>query len=116
MKDRWVVILLIIGVGTLLVSVRYWAGYPYKKITKQVSNITTEEQANQILGYPDYIFYKNNIDYYISGYAYKERIIDYKVLVYVSPSSELLISAYDVIIYLYINDKGQVEDYFVGGS
>jgi hypothetical protein len=69
----------------------------------------TEAQVTELLGQPFRLYTKDDapVDYYVKGYSYKERAITNRVLIYVKV---------EPICYVYIDQKGIVEDVFVGGS
>ena len=69
----------------------------------------SEEQVKNILGEPNKILNKSTApkNYYVQGYAYKEREIGNKVFIYIRN---------EPIAYVYFDDRNRVEDVFVGGS
>ena len=69
----------------------------------------TEAEALATLGLPDKAYEKASAPahYYVSGYAYEERPIDHKVLIYVHGEH---------IGYLYVSQSNRVDHVFVGGS
>ena len=69
----------------------------------------SEAQVRHNLGKPHKVYLAGSApeDYYVSGYSYRARPISGSVLVYVSG---------EPICYVWLNEDGNVEDYFVGGS
>lgn len=69
----------------------------------------TDSQVLVLLGKPERMYEKGSApkDYYIKGYAFKERPISNKVYIYVSK---------EPIAYIYFDDQNKVEEVFVGGS
>jgi len=69
----------------------------------------TEQEVREKLGTPIHVYDKASApkDYYVKGYAHKERPITNKVLVYI---------ASEPIAYVYLDDQNKVEEVFVGGS
>jgi hypothetical protein len=68
-----------------------------------------EAEVLERLGAPTKAFTKADVppDYYVEGYAYEEREVTGKVLIYVST---------EPIAYVYLDDTGVVEHVFVGES
>ena len=69
----------------------------------------TESAVTERLGQPLRRYRKESAPspYYHSGYAYKERPISGGVLIYVG---------IETILYVYLDERGNVEEVFVGGS
>jgi len=69
----------------------------------------TEESIRASLGSPyrAYTLDSAPIDYYISGYRWRERQITNRVLIYMGA---------DMVLYVWIDRNGRVEDMFSGGS
>ena len=69
----------------------------------------SDEQVRNILGEPNKIFERSTApkNYYVAGYAHKEREIGNKVFIYVRN---------EPIAYVYFDNRNRVEDVFVGGS
>jgi outer membrane protein assembly factor BamE (lipoprotein component of BamABCDE complex) len=69
----------------------------------------TESQVLALLGKPERMYEKGSApkDYYIKGYAFKERPITNKVYVYVGK---------EPIAYIYFDNQNKVEEAVVGGS
>jgi hypothetical protein len=68
-----------------------------------------EKAVRQTLGEPYKEYEKGTApdDYYVGGYTHPNRGINHRVLIYISG---------DWICYIFIDDKGLVEETFVGGS
>jgi hypothetical protein len=69
----------------------------------------SEEEVTAALGPPLHVYSKATAPnpYYLEGYSYKEREITNEVLIFV---------ATEAIAYVYIDEKNEVEEVFVGGS
>lgn len=69
----------------------------------------SEKEVIDLLGEPHKIYHRDSApkDYYVPGYAHKERAITNKVLIY---------SFGEPIAYYYIDESSKVEDIFIGGS
>jgi hypothetical protein len=69
----------------------------------------SEAQVRSSLGTPLHEYTRDSApaSYYIKGWAYKERPISHKVLIYIR---------IEPIAYIWIDSGGLVEDVFVGGS
>jgi outer membrane protein assembly factor BamE (lipoprotein component of BamABCDE complex) len=69
----------------------------------------SEEQVIQLLGKPYKVYEKDTApkNYYVEGYAFKQRPITNKVYIYV---------ASEPIAYVYFNKDNKVEEIFIGGS
>lgn len=69
----------------------------------------TESQVLALLGKPERMYEKSSApkDYYVKGYAFKERLITNKVYIYIGK---------EPIAYIYFDDQNKVEEAFVGGS
>lgn len=92
----------------------YWGNAPYVEIKQRISGLKTEAAVVKVFGKPRLVFHRGDHDYYVSGYTYKERPISNKVFVYF-PSSRSY-QYHDIILYVYVDARGRVEDYHVGGS
>ena len=92
----------------------YWSTAPYRAIEGRINPLRTEADVVRIFGQPRHIFNKGTTGYHVRGYAFKERPITGKVLVYFPAESAT--DGYDVILYVYVDEQGNVEDHFVGGS
>jgi outer membrane protein assembly factor BamE (lipoprotein component of BamABCDE complex) len=80
----------------------------YKKF-QSIKPGMTESQVLGLLGKPERMYEKGTApkDYYIEGYAFKERPITNKVYIYVGK---------EPIAYIYFDNRNKVEEAFVGGS
>jgi hypothetical protein len=69
----------------------------------------TEEEVVASLGKPVHIYTKDDApeSYYVEGYSCKERQISNKVLIFI---------ASEALAYVYLDEKNEVEEVFVGGS
>ena len=106
--------LFLVAVSTVLLSMHFWAQHPYKEIEETVSSLSTEKDVIDVFGNPYKIVSEDETDYYVKGYSFKERSITNKVYIYFPTTSS---NSYDdIILYIYFNSNGQVEDFFVGGS
>jgi hypothetical protein len=69
----------------------------------------TEVEVRAVLGEPFREHYRDTAptDYYVNGYRSRERTITGKVLIF---------KAGEPICYVWFDEVGRVEDYYVGGS
>lgn len=69
----------------------------------------SEQEVRSILGAPQHEYTRANAPtpYYVKGWAYKERPITNRVLIYIRS---------EPIAYVWIDHNGRVEDVFIGGS
>ncbi len=69
-----------------------------------------QRQVMARLGEPAYVYNAGDApeDYYVLGYTYRRRPISNKVLIYFGGT--------DLIVYVYIDEAGEVEDVYIGGS
>ena len=81
----------------------------YEWYERRIGLGMSEAQVRDNLGEPQKVYLAGSAPkyYYVSGYSYRERPISSKVLIYVSG---------EPICYVWLNEDGNVEDYFVGGS
>ncbi len=107
---KWLLPVFIVSIAALF----YWANMPYAEVKKIMREMETEQDIIKKFGNPDHKFTKADRDYYIKGYAYKEREITNKALVYFPMLGKN--NYHDIILYVYIDNKGEIENYFVGGS
>jgi hypothetical protein len=102
-------LLFVIGLG-----VSYYSNAPYREVRQLVASLKTEKQVIDQLGTPRHIFFANDKNHVIEGYSSKNRKISNKLLVYFPQAQSS--SGFDIILYVYVDASGQVEDYYVGGS
>lgn len=115
MKKKHVILLLSsIFIAVLLFGLHKWASQPYERIENKIRNLKTEQMVINMLGPPHKVFLNNSHNYYIKGYSYKRRDITNKVLVYF-PSNNFDVVV-DMVLYIYIDNDGNVEEYYIGGS
>lgn len=84
----------------------------YEKLYEQYRVIKpgmTEEEVVQKLGMPSIVYSRDTApnNYYVEGWAFKEREITNKLFIY---------RGGEPIAYIYFDNSGLVEDTFVGGS
>ncbi len=79
------------------------------RLMMKVSPSMRESEVRRLLGTPTFEYSRVSAPafYYVEGYNYKRREINFRVLIYVVD---------DVIGYFYIDRDGLVEDVYVGGS
>lgn len=82
---------------------------PTRRLWAQVRVGDSAEQVERLLGKPlrRHAPTTTQPDYYLSGYAHKRRPITGEVLIYVSR---------DLVLYVWMNPAGRVEEVFVGSS
>jgi outer membrane protein assembly factor BamE (lipoprotein component of BamABCDE complex) len=79
------------------------------ELLRKVKVGMSEQEVRSILGVPQHEYEGATAPtpYYVKGWAYKERPITNKVLIYIRS---------EPIAYVWIDQNGRVEDVFVGGS
>ena len=82
---------------------------PVHSLWDQARIGTTEAEVIRLLGKPQQVFESGTApeDYYVSGYARRERAITGKVLIY---------RGADMVLYVWIDPQGKVEETFRGVS
>lgn len=97
-----------IGVAGVGMCLEDWRR-PTRQLWSRVSVGSEEGFVRSKLGSPYKEFERNSApeNYYVSGYRHKVRPISLKVLIYMGN---------DLILYLWIDKNGRVEDMFSGGS
>lgn len=113
MRKQAVLITYLVIIGAASSFIYYWSNLPNKKIEKVLGNLKTEKEVIEVFGNPK-TFYKGTENYYMEGYSFKKRKISNKALIYFPKNPTDVVA--DLILYVYIDDKGQVEGHFVGGS
>jgi hypothetical protein len=102
-----------LGLAVLHLLARWadrWFNEPYLSRAEAVQRGMTEGQTTERLGEPAYV-YEAQIapqNYYVDGYTYRKRPISNKVLIFFGGG--------DLIVYVWIDNHGRVEDVFIGGS
>lgn len=100
---------LLLAVGLLLVGYQLaqWRR-PTLESWERISPGLSETEVRGLLGKPHREYDEGApADYYVSGYARKERRISGKVLIYMGA---------DLVLYVWIDKQGKVEEVFRGGS
>lgn len=91
-----------------------WVNEPYRYIEDSVSALQTESEVLTRFGEPVDTYFAGETDYYVSGYSRREREISHKVHVFrLWEAGERTES---MVLYVYIDEKGEIEDFYVGGS
>ena len=82
---------------------------PRERIRSKLELGLTPAQVVERLGEPDYVHGVDTApeDYYVDGWAYRERPITSTVQVFILG---------EPIAYVWYDEDGRVEDWFVGGS
>ncbi len=85
-----------------------WRG-PTRAIWEQVRIGDTEQRVRSLLGPPRKEYDRENapVEYYINGYGRPERPVSLRVLIYLDA---------DLVMYVWIDESGKVEDIFTGHS
>ncbi len=83
---------------------------PYYSRAAAIRPGMTEADVVQQLGDPAQTYERETAPqhYYAEGYSYRERPISHKVLIY--------FGGMDMIVYVYLDRQGRVEDVYMGGS
>ncbi|MHC4063566.1 MAG: hypothetical protein ACYSUI_03555 [Planctomycetota bacterium] len=113
-KRRRVLLLAVFGLAACLafcvvgLSLHSFRG-PTNALWDQVEIGDSEESVRSRLGEPlrEYEAAMAPEDYYLSGYGRRERTINKRVLI---------CTGADMVMYVWIDDSGLVEDLFRGGS
>lgn len=108
----WAVVgaLVLGGVAVLVPAVWRWDPFGHREIEAKLALGLTEAEIIRVLGRPPaHVFDRSNApaDYYVDGWSRKERPITNRVLIF---------RFGEPICYVWIDNDGRVEDYFVGGS
>lgn len=114
MKKKYAILVFSISLLSVLIIMHIWAQRPYKEIVEVVKSLQTEKQVVEAFGKPYKTVHRGSKDYYIKGYSFKHREIGNRVLIYFPDNPTDMVA--DIIMYVYIDNEGRVEDYFVGGS
>ena len=103
----------LLGACVIALGAVGWALSSFRKTTNAKWNAVkvgdTEAMARGLLGAPyrELVVKDAPKDYYIPGYRKREREITNRVLIYLSA---------DMVLYLWIDGDGRVEDRFIGVS
>lgn len=86
--------------------------YPHLEKYREIRRGMAEHEVIRLLGKPDKLYDEHSAprDYYVKGYARKERPISSKVLIYMGRRDG------DVVIYIWVDRRGFVEETFIGPS
>jgi len=108
LTTRFVVLVLGVGLGLIGCSRTPFFEDEYGRF-ESVKVGMSEEEVTASLGQPLHVYRKADApqSYYVDGYSFKKREITNKVLIFV---------ASEAIAYVYLDDKNEVEEVFVGGS
>ncbi len=117
-RDRLVCVVAFLGctavfIGLLCLAARYadrWMNEPDLSRAEAIEPGMAQRQVMARLGEPAYVYNAGDApeDYYVLGYTYRRRPISNKVLIYFGGT--------DLIVYVYIDEAGEVEDVYIGGS
>ena len=103
--------LIVFGMGVVVVRRSLEASRaPTRVLWSKITAGDTESRIRDLLGEPLHEYTKEAApeDYYVSGYGRKERPITGKVLIY--------LGKIDLILYVYFDPHGRVEETVVAGS
>ena len=96
--------------------VGFWSGVAYlvdpfghREIRSKLSLGLTEAEVRAVLGEPRFEYDQDTAptEYYVNGWSRRERPITGRVLIFMFG---------EPICYVWFDETGQVEEYFVGGS
>jgi hypothetical protein len=106
-----VVILIMCGMGGLVVHRSLESSRaPTQALWSKIATGDSESRIRELLGEPRHEYTKDNApeDYYVKGYGRKERPITERVLIYMGKV--------DLILYVYFDPQGRVEETVIAGS
>ena len=113
MLDKfWAVLvaLMLGGITTLALALWLWDPFGHREIKAKLQLGLNEAQVIELLGEkPAHTYDRESapVDYYVEGWSRKERPITHRVLVFMLG---------EPICYVWLDERGLVEDFFVGGS
>jgi hypothetical protein len=87
-----------------------WDPFRHREIQGKLQLGLTEAQVIRLLGEePAHVYDREGapVDYYVDGWSRKERPITHRVLIFMLG---------EPICYVWLDERGLVEDFFVGGS
>lgn len=87
---------------------------PYEEVERKIRSLSTKDDVIKTFGYPRYIETKGASNYFVTGYSFKDVVIEHEVYIYF-PTVEKY-EHIDVIAYIYFDANNFISDYFVGGS
>ena len=99
-----------VGLGGLVVFLWFDGPFKHRQIESKLRIGLTEPEVIRLLGAdPAHRYQRDDapIDYYVEGWDRRERAITGKVLIFKLGAP---------ICYVWFDEQGRVEDYFVGGS
>lgn len=106
------------GAGTILlvgmVVIWYQTNQPYWAFSHELSTLKSEKDIRGWFGEPAHIFLAGNESYYVDGYSFEKRSIGHKALIFFPRLEQFPLN--DIVLYVYIDDSGDIEHFFIGGS
>lgn len=106
---------LLVALGVLawvLAGLYLWFNEPYWRLENRLDALKTEEAVRQTFGAPSRIVRAGEAIDYIPGYSHADRAITGKLLVY--PPGSGTVDPPDVVLYVYIDREGRIEQSVVG--
>ena len=107
---RSLVALCVLGLLAVGLFLWLWDPFGHREIEAKLHRGLTEPQVIRLLGAePTHVYDRESapVDYYVEGWSRKERSITHRVLIFMLG---------EPICYVWLDDRGLVEDFFVGGS
>lgn len=92
----------------------YYANKPYFEVSRLIEQAETESKVEELFGPAYKIFEKGDKDRYLKGWSYEEREITDHAAVYFL--QDRFPENWDMIVYVYYDQEGNIEDYYIGGS
>ena len=107
---RSLVALCVLGLLAVALFLWLWDPFRHREIQGKLQLGLTEAQVIRLLGEePAHVYDREGapVDYYVDGWSRKERPITHRVLIF---------RLGEPICYVWLDERGLVEDFFVGGS
>lgn len=106
---------LMVALGVLawvLAGLYLWINEPYWRLQNRLDALKTEAEIRQTFGAPARIAKAGEAVGYIPGYSHADRPVTGKLLIY--PPASGPIDPPDVVLYVYIDREGRVEQSVIG--
>jgi hypothetical protein len=103
-------VVVVCGFAMLVLVLRLWDPFGHREIESKLRVGLTESEVVRLLGEEPALTYNREsapADYYVEGWSRKVRPITHRVLIF---------KLGEPICYVWLDEHGRVEDFFVGGS